>query len=300
MTLHHLEVFAAVCHEKTTHAAAEKLKLSQPAVSKIIRDLEKHYDIQLFERINHRLYLTPMGQTILDHAIHILELFHHMEDDINIHRQTSHIRIGGSVSVGTCILPPLIQQFTQQPLPVSYDVTINNTSIIEQQVSDYELDLALVEGQVDNPDLIVCDVGVDQLVLVAASSHPLANQAHILPQDLEQYPFITREDGSSSRNQLEQYLLNCGLNLSCNYTCSSIEAIKQALIYTEGIAALSKMMITDEVKRGVLTILPFDNIEFHRSIRLIYHKNKYVSPAMKVFIRVLKEHINECSNGSTS
>lgn len=300
MTLHHLEVFVAVCQEKTMHAAAEKLSLSQPSISKMIRDLEKYYNIQLFERMNHRLYLTPIGQTMLDHALHILELFHHMEDDINIHRQTNHIRIGASVSVGTCLLPPLIRRFTQQELPVSYDVTINNTSKIEQLVQDYELDLALVEGYVDNPDLIACDVGTDELVLVVASTHPLANKARVEHQDLEQYPFITREDGSSKRNQLEQYLQNSGLKLSSNYACSSVEAIKQALLYTDGIAALSRMMIVDEMKRGVLTILPVEDMKFKRSIRLIYHKNKYMSSAMKAFIKILNEHVNEGSNNTTA
>ncbi len=300
MTLHHLEVFVAVCQEKTMHAAAARLNLSQPSVSKIIRDLERYYGIVLFERINHRLYLTPIGQTMLEHALHILELFHHMEDDINIHGQTNHIRIGGSVSVGTFLLPPVIQKFMHQRLPVSYDVTINNTSRIEQLVNDYELDLALVEGHVENPDLIVREVAQDELVLTAASTHPLTQKAELSCEDLERYPLITREHGSSQRNQLEQYLHNTGRKLTSNYTCSSVEAIKQALLFTDGIAALSKMMIQDELQRGALTILPVGDLNFNRSIRLIYHKNKYISPAMKVFISVLEQHINEGSDSTTA
>lgn len=300
MTLHHLEVFAAVCQEKTMHAAAEKLNLSQPSISKIIADLEKYYHIQLFERINHRLYLTPIGKTMLDHALHILELYHHMEDDINIYGQTMHIRIGGSVSVGTCMLPVLIQRLMKQDQPISYEVTINNTSKIEQLVNDYELDLALVEGCVDNPNLIVQDIADDELVLAVSASHPLAAKSNITYQDLEQYSFVTREDGSSKRNQLELHLQKMGLNLSSNYACSSIEAIKQALIHTDNIAALSRMMIEEEIKKGVLTILPLDDLRIERSIRLIYHKNKYLSPAMNAFIKVLNEHIDECSYNTTT
>lgn len=300
MTLHHLEVFVAVCQEKTMHAAAEKLNLSQPSISKIVTDLEKYYHIQLFERINHRLYLTPIGETMLDHALHILELFHHMEEDISIHGQTNHIRIGASVSVGTCLLPPLIQHLGQQELPVSYDVTINNTSKIEQLVNDYELDLALVEGYIDNPNLIVRDVAQDELVLAVSATHPLVTKSCITDHDLEQYPFVTREDGSSKRNQLEQHLQKTGLKLSTNYACSSVEAIKQALIYTNSIAALSRMMIAEEIKRGVLTILPLDDMKVRRSIRLIYHKNKHISPAMKIFMKVLDEHIDECSHNAAT
>lgn len=296
MTLHHLEVFVAVCQEKTMHAAAEKLNLSQPSISKIISDLEKYYHIKLFERINHRLYLTPIGETMLDHALHILELFHHMEDDINIHGRTNHIRIGSSVSVGTCLLPPLIQHLTRQELPISYDVTINNTSRIEQLVNDYELDVGLVEGYVDNPNLIIRDVAEDELVLAASVHHPLAGKASISYEDLEQYPFVTREDGSSKRNQLELHLQKMKLNLNTNYACSSVEAIKQALIYTDSIAALSRMVLAEEIKRGVLTVLPIEGMQIKRSIRLIYHKHKYMSPAMKAFIQVLDEHIDECSD----
>ena len=77
MTLHHLRVFAMVCQCKTMHAAAEQLSLSQPAISKIIADLEKYYGIQLFERINHRLYVTAMGQTVYGYALQILEMVQH-------------------------------------------------------------------------------------------------------------------------------------------------------------------------------------------------------------------------------
>ncbi len=293
MTLHHLEVFVAVCQEKTMHAAAEKLHLSQPSISKTIADLEKYYHIKLFERINHRLYLTPLGETMLDHAQHILALFHHMEDDINIHRQTMHIRIGASVSVGTCLLPPLIRQLTQSELPISYDVTINNTSKIEQLVDTYELDLALVEGYSDNPNLFSRDVTEDELVLAVSAHHPLSSRSRISCADLEQYPFVTREDGSSRRNQLELQLQKAGLNLSSNYTCSSVEAIKQALLYTDSIAALSRMVITEEVRQGLLTVLPVEGLQVKRSIRLIYHKNKHISPAMEVFMQLLEDQIED-------
>lgn len=298
MTLHHLEVFVAVCQEKTMHAAAEKLNQSQPSISKIIADLEKYYQIKLFERMNHRLYLTPIGKTMLSHAQDILEYFRHMEDDISIHRQTDHIRIGGSVSVGTCLIPPLIQRLKQSGLPISYDVTVDNTSKIEQLVNDYKLDVGLVEGCVNNPNLIVQAVADDELVLAVSSSHPLAGKSDVSFHDLEQFPFVSREDGSSSRNQLELHLQQAGLKLNSNYACSSVEAIKQALVYTDSIAALSRMMIAEEIKKGVFSILPLADMQVKRSIRLIYHKHKYISPAMKRFINVLNDHVQERSNNA--
>lgn len=298
MTLHHLEVFVMVCQEKTMHAAAEKLNLSQPAISKIIADLEKYYDIKLFERINHRLYVTPIGETMRSHALQILGMVQNMEDEINIQGKHNHIRIGASVSVGTCLLPPLIQKLQQNQ--ITYEVTINNTSRIEQLVNDYMLDLALVEGQVENPNLIVQHVREDELVLVVRAAHPLEGKPKISYGDLEQYPFITREDGSSKRNQLELHLQQMGVHLTTNYSCSSVEAIKQALLYTEGIAVLSKMMIEEEIKKGVFAILPLNGMQFKRSIRLIYHKNKYISAAMKAFFTILDDQVEERADNTTS
>ncbi len=300
MTFHHLEVFVTVCQEKTMHAAAQKLNISQPAISKSIADLEKYYHIKLFERINHRLYLTPIGETMRDHALQILGMFQDMEDEINIQGKHNHIRIGASVSVGTCLLPPLIQKLKQKLDQTTYEVVVSNTSEIEQLVNDYALDLALVEGYVDNPNLVVRHILEDELVMVVRAGHPLSGKLEIADAELEQYPFITREDGSRKRNQLEHYVQPQGLTLTMNYSCTSIEAIKQALLSTDGISVLSKMMVEKEIEKGVLTILPRNDMQFKRSIRLIYHKSKYISPAIKAFLAVLDDEIQQSANNTTA
>lgn len=291
MTLHHLEVLVAVCQEKTMHAAAQKLNISQPAISKMIADLEQYYHVKLFERINHRLYLTPVGETMRSYAVQILEMFQNMENEIHEQGHQDHIRIGASVSVGTCMLPPLLQRLKQTMPKITYAVTVHNTSQIEQMVNDYTLDLGLVEGKIENPNLVIEKIAEDELVLVAAAKHPLLQKQNLTYQDLEKYPFISRENGSSSRNQLELHLQELGLNLNMNYSCSSVEAIKQALLYTDGIAVLSKMMIQEEIKKGALAVLPLDEMKFKRSIRLIYHKNKYLSPAMQTLLQLLQDQI---------
>lgn len=289
MTLHHLEVLVAVCQEKTMHAAAQKLNISQPAISKMIADLEQYYHVKLFERINHRLYLTPVGETMRSYAVQILEMFQNMENEIHEQGRQDHIRIGASVSVGTCLLPPLLQQLKQTMPQTTYAVTVHNTSRIEQMVNDYTLDLGLVEGKIENANLVIEKIGEDELVLVAAAKHPLVEKQNLTYRDLEEYPFISRENGSSSRNQLELHLQELGLNLRMNYSCSSVEAIKQALLYTDGIAVLSKMMVQEEIKKGALAVLPLDEMKFKRSIRLIYHKNKYLSPAMQTLLQLLQD-----------
>lgn len=291
MTLHHLEIFVAVCREKTTHAAAEKLNLSQPAVSKAITDLEKYYQVTLFERINRRLCLTPVGETMRDYAYQVLEAYGRMEAEISQSGARRHIRIGASVSVGTRLLPPLLAKLAEKDAHITYEVTVDNTSKIEHMIENYSLDLGLVEGYVDNRNLVMKNVAEDTLVLAMRAGHPLLKRETPDISALENYSFITREGGSSARNQLELYLQELGVHLAPNYSCSNIEAIKQALLYTDGISVLSKMMIEQELRTGILAVLPWGNLEFKRMIRLIYHKDKHISPAMETFLSLLEEQI---------
>lgn len=289
MTLHHLEIFVAVCREKTTYAAAKKLNLSQPAVSKAITELERYYQIQLFERMNRRLHLTPIGETMRDYAYQVLEAYARMETEISRSGMYRHVRIGASVSVGTRLLPPLLQKLTDRDEKITYEVTVDNTSKIEQMVEEYQVDLALVEGYVDNENLIMKNIAEDALVIAVRAGHPLLAEAKPELSDLERYPFIAREGGSSTRNQLELYLQKQGVHLISNYSCSNIEAMKQALLYTDGISILPKMMIEQELRAGILRELQANHLEFTRTIRLIYHKNKHISPAMETFFAILEE-----------
>lgn len=291
MTLHHLEIFMEVCRKKTTHAAAESLNLSQSAISKSIADLEKYYQVKVFERLNQRLYLTPEGQLLQIYAQKLLDLNDEMENKIRLKGKKNHIRIGASVSVGTYLIPQLIYQMKEIMDDFTYEVVVNNTSDIENKVENYQLDVGIVEGYVDNKNLIIKRIVDDELVLVVRASHPLLKEKEISDVDLEKFPFIKREQGSSNRNQLELYLKEKGIHLMTNYTCSSVEAIKQALLYTDGIASLSKMMIEQEIKKGVFKVLPLNDMKFKRSIRLIYHKNKYVTKTMETFFDLLDHKI---------
>lgn len=300
MTLHHLEIFVAVCQEKTTHGAAKKLNLSQPAVSKGISELEKYYQVRLFERIRQRLYLTAAGEKMRIHALRVLETFHQMESEIYQEGQKQHIRIGASVSVGTRLLPPLLKKLGEYSEEITYEATVDNTSTIEHMVEEYALDMALVEGTVNSSDLVVRDMMEDELVIASRSGHPLSKKENITIQDLEKYPFISREGGSSARNQLEQYFVESGIKMVPIYSCSNTETMKQALLYTEGYAILSKMMVEQELKEGKLVALPLEQREFKRTIRLIYHKNKFLSPVMQIFLELLEEQIKNSSHDTIS
>lgn len=289
MTIRHLKIFITVAECGKMRKAAELLYISQPSVSQAIRELEEYYNVKLFERISQKLHITEEGTLLLSHAQHIVDSFENMELDMkNIGRSTK-IRIGGSVSVGTHLMTDIIEYLENRIKNIDTFVTINNTFEIENMISRSELDVAIVEGIIKNPDIIKIPFYEDELVMVVGKNHPFYNKEQLTILNLEGQALLSRESGSSDRNQFEQFLAEHNINVIKKWTCTNTEAIKNAVINGKGIAILSKMLIEDECEKGLLKILNFKNVSIKRQIKLIYHKNKYIS-------KPIEELIDICSN----
>lgn len=126
MTLRHLEIFLAVAETGSMRKAAEQLYISQPTVSGAIREMEEEYDVLLFERLNQRLFITPEGRQLTIYARELLSLFHEMEYTLRHSSDHAILRIGATLTVGTCVLPEILRQLEEQKhIPTS--VQVENT-----------------------------------------------------------------------------------------------------------------------------------------------------------------------------
>ena len=267
MTIRHLQIFVAVADCGKMRAAAERLHISQPSVSQAVRELESYYNIKLFERLSQRIYITETGKKLLPYARHV-------------------IRVGGSVSVGTRLLPPMIKSLENEVPDVDVCVIVDNTAAIEGKIQRSELDIAVVEGIVRSDELVKKDIYDDELVLVVGPEHELFNHPGIKLKELTKHALISRESGSVERNQFEQFLLEHDIKMKNKWSCSNTETIKKAVLNGEGIAILSRMVIEKEIAAGEVRVLNVENTRMKRKIKLIYHKNKYISQSMKQFIDI--------------
>lgn len=155
MTIRHLKVFLAVAETGKMSAAADQLFIAQPSVSQAIADIEKYYNVRLFERLSRKLYITPAGERLLDYARHIVALFDEMELEMKYSTEHTTLKIGGTVTVGTTILSELVSRFEAENPPVTLTVLVDNTPVIESMILKSDLDLGLVEGEVSSEDLIL-------------------------------------------------------------------------------------------------------------------------------------------------
>lgn len=286
MTIRHLQIFVAVADCGKMRAAAERLHISQPSVSQAVRELESYYNIKLFERLSQRIYITETGKKFLPYARHIIDSFETMEGFINDTSSGNVIRVGGSVSVGTRLLPPMIKSLENEVPDVDVCVIVDNTAAIEGKIQRSELDIAVVEGIVRSDELVKKDIYDDELVLVVGPEHELFNHPGIKLKELTKHALISRESGSVERNQFEQFLLEHDIKMKNKWSCSNTETIKKAVLNGEGIAILSRMVIEKEIAAGEVRVLNVENTRMKRKIKLIYHKNKYISQSMKQFIDI--------------
>ncbi len=286
MTIRHLEIFITVADCGKMRLAAEKLFISQPSVSQAIAEIESYYGVKLFERLSKKLYITDSGERLLKYARHIVNLFKEMEVDIKNAGENVCLRIGGTVTVGTCLLCPIVTLFEKKHPGVSTKVIVNNTSVIEDMLLHSTLDLAIIEGETISLDIIKIPIYKDKLVLVCGENHPFANEKEINIDKLQGQDIIAREQGSRDRNIFERFLKDEKISVNVKWNSTNTEAIKNAVIAGQGLAILSSIIISKELECDKLRIVPIKDMNITRDIFLVYHKNKFISEHMKSFLEV--------------
>jgi DNA-binding transcriptional LysR family regulator len=286
MTLRHLKIFITVCETGGITLAAKKLFLAQPSVSLAIKELEENYGVRLFDRISRRLYITETGKRFLEYASHIVTLFEKMESEIKNWDLIGILRIGSSITVGNYLLPQYIKKFKKQYPKNQIYVKIDNSSVIEQSVMANDIDIGLIEGVVHYPQIVSNRIMYDELVLVCGEKHPLSIKDSINVKELKNLDFILREKGSGSRELFDSMMLLHNLEIEPIGESVSNQAIIHSMYEGFGLSVLPKLIVKDDIDRGLLHQIIINDITLSRELTLIYHQNKYLSKSANEFMKI--------------
>ncbi|NLZ92612.1 MAG: LysR family transcriptional regulator, partial [Firmicutes bacterium] len=199
MTIRHLRIFIEVVKSGSMSAAAAKLYISQPTVSQAIRELEEHYGVLLFNRLNRRLYITDAGKKLFSYAQTVVKQFDDLEEKMFSLNKKEKIKIGSTITVGESILSDIINRFTKKEPTIEVYSYMNNTQVIENKLLKSEIDIGIVEGKIKSPDLISMPEVEDYLVLICSTKHPFAKRKIIKLPELANESFAMREKGSGTR-----------------------------------------------------------------------------------------------------
>lgn len=285
MTLRHFRIFVCVCDEGSMTRTAARLHMTQPSVSQAVRELEEHYGILLFERLGRSLHITQGGQELLQYARHILRLNAQTESAMRSFGTRYQLRIGASLTIGESVLIPLLRFMRQRVPEQEVFSEIHNTAVLEQMVIRDELDLALVEGQVHSEYLVEEPFMDDVLVFVAPPLQKGSTAVPVrTPAEVSGMRFFVREAGSGSRNLFEQEMHRQNIPYRIAGVFNNAEAIRQAVHYGFGAAVLSQRTVAEAVRSGQLTSFQVPGVVFARNFRVVYHRNKYISPELRQLI----------------
>lgn len=292
MTIRHLRIFVEVAETGKMSAAAEHCYISQPTVSQAIRELEEHYHVRLFERLSKKLYITDAGQQLLDYAYKVLNQYDLLESNMQAFHTDSQLRIGATITIGACLLSSILLDLKREIPALQTYACVANTSLIEKKLLNSELDIAIVEGTIQSPDLIALPIVDDFLVLAVSKSHPLTNQKEIPIEELSRYDFVIREKGSGTRNLFENFMKNHGIPFRITWEATCLDAIKSAVLYNNCISAISVRLLEQEIQKDLVHIIKDKKSQWNRNFYLVYHKDKYYSDSMRLLEKVL--HTYKC------
>jgi DNA-binding transcriptional LysR family regulator len=294
MDLRHFRIFLTVCDTGSMTRAAKNLYMTQPSVSQAITEMEKEYGVRLFERLNHRLYLTTSGERLRFYANHILNLSEQARRELAEQGAGGSLRIGASLTIGAHILPELVNRFRQEMPQVKIFNQVDNTSEIVKMILSDQLDLGLVEGPTYSPYVLEEKFRDDDLIIICGPGHILWGRESIEISELAGKEFIIRESGSGTRDIFERVMSEAGASWSTAGICNNTEAIKQAVRGNLGLAVVPKISVEEEIERCLVWPIEVKGLNLKRKFNLIFHHQKSMTPALQTFIRICKTPL---SNG---
>jgi DNA-binding transcriptional LysR family regulator len=292
INLREIKIFATVCKTTSMSEAGRQLYMTQPAVSQTIIDLEDKLQVKLFERMNKKLILTHAGEILLKYSKRIIlimdEAENTLEDIANL--KIGKIRVGASMTIGTYLLPSIIKEFNTKYPEINLNLIIDNTSVIEEKILNNDIDIGLVEGLIGAKDILFDSFFHDKLFLVCSKDNFLAQKRLVERNEIEGQDFISREEGSGTREIIDKIMNAYNITYNIRHTLNNIEAIKKSIRNNLGISILPEIAIQEELVAGDLLKLDIRDIEFKRSFNIIYHKDKNLTNLLQKFIEHIKNH----------
>ncbi|PEA53048.1 LysR family transcriptional regulator [Bacillus pseudomycoides] len=290
MELRHLKTFIIVAESGGFTRAGERLGYTQSTITNHIQLLEEAIGSPLFDRLGKKVVLTEVGRHMLSYAQKILSLSNEALESSQMNGEPSGtIRIGANESLMIYRLPVILYEFKKKYPQVHIILQPSESQELHNELKSGKFDYALFT----NPEKLSVDIVTrslvrETIVLVAPPGHPLTKQKIVTPADLEGEMLLLTEPGSY-RDLLEKWLKEEGISCSRIHFWS-IEAIKQTVMCGLGLSYLPLITVKEEIECGKLIVLPWMHSEDFVTTELAYHKNKWLTPAMKKLIEMIEKH----------
>ncbi len=290
MNFDRLRTFRALAETLHFRKTADKLRISQSAVSQQISALEDELGVPLVERIGRRTFLTPAGKILVEEAGKVLAAVERAGEAVRAYGagDVDRVRLGASTTPGVYIVPTALGEFRSALPLVELTFRIANSADIEQALVNNELDLGVVGEDIAHEELFQVSIGEDEIVAVAAPK--IVGGKRIKAADLEKLPMLAREAGSATRRYVDAGLAKAGVKAKAAFELPSPEAQVRAAAAGLGVTFVSRHVAASDLAAKRLVTVRIEGLRLVRPITAAYHRDKRVSPAMQQLIALLRRH----------
>ncbi len=260
-----LETFLTLCSEMNYTRTAQKLCITQPAVSQHIRYLEEKYGTKLFNYQNKTLSLTPQGEMLRKFALSSKADWNRMEETLKNFRGKNHFAFGATLTIGEYVMAPILEKLLDDLPQTNLTMVMGNTETLLQKLQQGEIDFAFVEGPFNKGEYTTALFTPARFIPVCSPQHPFAERS-VSFEELFTQRLIIREEGSGTRHVLEQVLLEHSWtiqNFSDRIEIANLNVIKSLVSHGKGITFLYEKAAESELHHGLLkriNLLSFDAV----------------------------------------
>lgn len=291
-----LRVFQSVARNLSFTKAANELFISQPAITRHIKELEAEFEVKLFDRTGNKIILTPAGIILLSYTDHILTLHNEVKFEISQLKGNLEgiLRIGASTTISQYVIPPLLAKFHERYPEIKLSLENGNTENIEQKLLANAIDIGIVEGKPTNNDIRYSSFINDEL-LVFTSVQNKAIPEKVSNEEFLSLPLVLRERGSGTLEIIEKNLHLQKINpkqLNILMYLGSTETIKSFIKTGHGVGIVSKFAIGQDLSDSVFRQIQTTDLKFHRQFYFITPQGPEPTGLPKLFLNFVQKQYN--------
>jgi len=295
MNLYHLRVFLVVAEHEHITRASEELYLSQPAVSKIIQNLEQEIRQKLVEHKGRNIALTYAGQVLRTYARRMFALEREMEDALAALSdiESGEVALATDLTAGMYLIPAIVASFRSRYPCVKMNLEILKSRDIIESTLEWRLDFGLVECDPSELPIGLAYemIASDEFILVVSPGHPWSVLNAMKPEGLRDGVLILREPGSGHREAVEHAFSHQGYSITSLFTVPDSEVIKQMAMKGVGATIIPAMSVQRELESGELVHVPIVGLEMRLYLSMIWREEKQFSPAALAFRAMLRRQM---------
>jgi DNA-binding transcriptional LysR family regulator len=295
INFHQLRIFYQTAKYQSCTVAAQKLFITQPAVTAQIKAFEDSCNLRLFKKKGRKIYLTDEGKTLFEYAKKVFEYEKEIETAIEDMRELKKgvLRLGTTKTYARAYMPLFISKYRQSYPNIRIHLNEGSSLEMTNSVLDFKNELVIVAKVEENPQIRFVPFCQEEIVVLLPPDHDIAKKESVTLSELAKEPIIMKERGSGTRKCLTEIFAQKGLVPNILMETNNTDFIKQLVLRGDGISFLVKAAVSKELENRELVTIPIEDCQIFTDVNIAYLRNQHLSTPAQAFLDILENLTSE-------